>query len=141
MRRHVLVPLGMRSSTLQKPLVTRRSLPARTTPIHRPEPGWSPVFPYNRPHAASSTLLSNVEDMSRWAQRTWDTARSMAGRSSTRELRQLWRPTVATGRSGGRDRPQPHRIELVRGGVPGPPLVSHSGGDVGYLSFVGLAPD
>lgn len=65
MRRHVLMPLGMRHSSLLLANIDRRWLAAP----HMPEKGGViayPVFPYNRIHAGSSTLYSDATDMLRW---------------------------------------------------------------------------
>lgn len=62
-RRHILEHLGMKSSTL---LVKQADPELLTTP-HVYDDSYdvavSPVFPYNRMHAPSSTLYSNVLDM------------------------------------------------------------------------------
>jgi len=64
---HILSPLGMKDSTLLK----KEANPSLLTTPHvlddELEPKVSEAFPYNRMHSPSSTLISNVHDMSRWA--------------------------------------------------------------------------
>lgn len=65
-RDSILRPTGMTSSTLYYPETDKSRLATphvaeQETPARR-----SDVFPYNRRHAGSSTLLSNVDDMLRW---------------------------------------------------------------------------
>lgn len=66
-KHHIFTPLGMKHSTFllkevdPEMLVTAHALDAATKQVAA-----SPVFPYNRKHAPSSCLHSNVEDMSRW---------------------------------------------------------------------------
>ena len=65
-RRTLLAPLKMSRSTLYYPEVDKAML---ATPHIVDEHGMvrrGSVFPYNRPHAGSSTLLSCVDDMLRW---------------------------------------------------------------------------
>src|ERR1044072_9487831 len=63
---NILAPLGMEHSTL---LVRETNPNLLVAPHIRDKNGKvvvSKIFPYNRPHAASSTLYSNIDDMSRW---------------------------------------------------------------------------
>lgn len=60
---HILIPLQMRKSSF---LLSEIDPSFRTSP-HRGIPlSVSPVYPYNRMHAASSTLNSNVIDLAHW---------------------------------------------------------------------------
>ncbi|MEM1002397.1 MAG: serine hydrolase [Bacteroidota bacterium] len=68
MKKHIFEPVGMKNSTFFKPDVPKE---LATNPhvfgdsLHTEV---SEIYPYNRRHAGSSTLHSNVEDMLRWAQ-------------------------------------------------------------------------
>lgn len=64
--RNVLEPLGMHSSSLLLQAVDASLLASGHLLDERGCPRVAPVFPYNRPHAGSSTLYSNVDDMLRW---------------------------------------------------------------------------
>ncbi len=63
----VLAPLGMSASSLLLLKVNRDSMASPHRLDERGHPQVLPVFPYNRRHAGSSTLYSNVEDMLRWS--------------------------------------------------------------------------
>ncbi len=64
---HVLTPVGMRHSTLLMTDVDSANLATGHVGASPGTVAVSPVYPYNRRHAASSTLHSNVDDMLRWA--------------------------------------------------------------------------
>jgi CubicO group peptidase (beta-lactamase class C family) len=64
--KRILIPLRMKDSTL---LLERAEKSRLATPHIHDETGWvrpSDVFPYSRPHAPSSTLLTNAVDMTKW---------------------------------------------------------------------------
>ena len=151
-QRHILTPAGMKSSTLLMTDLDSTLLawghvhPGPTTV----EP--SNVYPYNRRHAASSTLHSNVEDMLRWAMinlrrgglngnrilaessyvKLWAPSRDM-----TAELRERYR-------AAGLEPPyETYAVGLSWFVVTyrGKQLINHSGGDRGFRSDLYLAPD
>ena len=66
MARYLLQPLGMRSSSLELQKVDSTLLARPHQLDGQGQPQECKVFPYNRPHAGSSTLISNLEDMIRW---------------------------------------------------------------------------
>jgi CubicO group peptidase (beta-lactamase class C family) len=63
-KENILVPLVMNESSFYAPEI-KRSL--RTAPHTGKPPTVSSVYPYNRMHAPSSTLNTNVLEMSHWA--------------------------------------------------------------------------
>lgn len=68
MKKNIFEPIGMKNSTFFKPEVPQE---LATTPHvigDSLQMEVSNIYPYNRRHAGSSTLHSNVEDMLRWAQ-------------------------------------------------------------------------
>ncbi|MDT0605926.1 serine hydrolase domain-containing protein [Croceitalea rosinachiae] len=68
MKKHIFEPAGMINSTFYKPDVPEElaTKPHVLGPTFKMEE--SSIYPYNRIHAPSSTLQSNVEDMMKWAQ-------------------------------------------------------------------------
>lgn len=65
---HLLSPLGMKASNLCAPREANIEFVARPHVLNaNGESTVSSVYPYNRIHAPSSTLCSNVIEMSRWA--------------------------------------------------------------------------
>jgi CubicO group peptidase (beta-lactamase class C family) len=131
---HILAPLGMKDSTLLR----AEADPKLTTTPHvlgdRLIPVVSPVYPYNRMHAPSSTLHSNLVDMSRWA-----LANLRRGELDGRRILKassydaMWKPTG--------DPKRPVAISWFQAENHGHRTISHGGGDVGYRSLVLLLPD
>ncbi|MEM8927159.1 MAG: serine hydrolase domain-containing protein [Bacteroidota bacterium] len=68
MKKYIFEPAGMSNSTFYQPDVPEElaTKPHVLGPTFKMEE--SPVYPYNRIHAPSSTLQSSVEDMMKWAQ-------------------------------------------------------------------------
>lgn len=134
-RTHILEPLGMSSSSF---------IHAETPKDHRTQ-GHSiahtkridsapcPVYPYNRRHAPSSTLNSNVDDMCRWALANLasgelDGKRILAAAS----YGEMWSREDDTPAIG---------LSWSLASFMGRAIVSHSGGDTGYNSMLMLVPE
>ena len=139
-KREILTPVGMRTSTLMRPEADTSLL---TTPHVSGTTGTPTVgkhFPYNRRHAASSTLLSSVDDMARWAlvnlgRGTIDRTRIL--NASSHQV--LWAPQYASmGAPFGGDSVG---LSWFVGRYKGRRVASHAGGDTGYRSFLLLLPD
>jgi CubicO group peptidase (beta-lactamase class C family) len=148
----ILTPAGMRKSTLLMTDIDSTLLAYGHQPdsagVQRP----TGVYPYNRRHAGSSTLHSNVDDMLRWAQlnlqrgtldgiaivdsfaydRMWKAERDISG--------------VTAQHAENAGEPEPEIRVAVglswflvdRGGRR---FVGHSGGDLGFRTDLVLAPD
>jgi CubicO group peptidase (beta-lactamase class C family) len=134
-RTNILEPLGMKDSSFIHPEIDA----ALRTTGHVGNPARvSDVYPYNRRHAPSSTLNSNVVDMTRWM-----LANLNRGQLDGRRILQaatydaLWTPTVQTSQQGGA------RIGLswFLGERAGRRTVFHAGGDTGFRSYLLLLPD
>ncbi len=132
-RDNILIPLKMKDSTLLK----KKADPQLITTPHVLKEGKtavSPVYPYNRMHAPSSTLISNVADMSRWAMANLNRGELEGKRilkSSTYDI--MW--TKGSSASG------PVGISWFLGDHHGIKTVSHGGGDTGYRSYIMLLPE
>jgi CubicO group peptidase (beta-lactamase class C family) len=134
-QRNILKPLGMKHSTLLKSEANQKLL---TTPHVQGELGVtvSKVFPYNRAHAPSSTLYSNIDDMNRWAMTNLNRGELNGKRilkASSCDL--LWKPqaNVETGRKAG--------LGWFLSQRNGHRLLTHLGADVGFNSLIVLVPD
>jgi len=134
-RRNILKPLGMKHSTL---LIREANRKLLTTPHVQGESGVtvSKVFPYNRAHAPSSTLYSNIDDMNRWAMTNLNRGELNGKRilkASSYDL--LWKPqaVVETVRKAG--------LGWFLSQRNGHQLLTHLGADVGFNSLIVLAPD
>jgi len=144
---HLLKPLGMRSSTLLLEAADPSRLAAGyTTAPGSSEPKPIAAYPYNRAHGPSSGLISDVEDMARWAMAnlnrgTLDGVRILESKSYDT----LWKPAaeVEFRRPDGETRkPGLHVglswfLEEKNGHL----VVSHGGGDDGFITALMLIPD
>jgi CubicO group peptidase (beta-lactamase class C family) len=130
---HILKPLGMKSSTLlvkeaDKSLLTSPHVVGRDY-----ETVVSKVFPYNRAHSPSSTLYSNVLDMSRWAMANINRGELDGKRilkASSYDL--MWKPDEKFKQIG---------ISWFLGDHRGHRMVLHAGGDVGFRSYIAILPE
>lgn len=132
--RHILKPLDMKSSTL---LVKQANSKLLTTPHilgDSYDTEVSKVFPYNRMHSPSSTLYSNVLDMCRWAMANINRGELDGKRilkSSTYDL--MWKPAGEQWQQIG--------ISWFLRKYKDYMVVTHSGGDVGFVSNLVLLPE
>jgi CubicO group peptidase (beta-lactamase class C family) len=136
-KEHLLLPLGMDSSTFLKMEVAPQH--ATTPHIVLPPTVVSPEYPYNRAHAPSSTLHSSVRELCTWAlmnlnQGEFGGQRILRGTS----FEQLWHPDQQT----GPDHPNEFVglswfIDTYRGQR----RISHDGADIGFQSSLALLPD
>lgn len=96
----------------------------------------SKVFPYNRAHGPSSTLTSNVLDISRWAMMNLGRGELEGVRilkDATYDL--LWNP-VATIKSNKEDIGISWFLSKHRGYT----VIGHEGSDIGFRTSLGLIP-
>lgn len=148
---NILRPAGMTSSTL----LLRDADPALLASGYmRPRGGGyaslRPVaaYPYNREHGPSSDLMSSVDDMLRWALINLNLGeldgRRILKRSTYEEL---WKPAVEVEFCRAGDRSACRKpgawvgISWFIETKDGHPLISHSGGDDGFMTDLVLAPD
>ena len=131
---HVLEPLGMKSSSFIYPEIDER---LRTTGHIGNPARVSPVYPYNRRHAPSSTLNSNVIDMARWTLANLNRGQLEGHRILRPESYEaLWTPATQTSMDGAR-----MGLSWFLGDHAGRRTVFHPGGDTGFRSYVMLLPD
>ncbi|MGB2964775.1 MAG: serine hydrolase domain-containing protein [Anaerolineales bacterium] len=131
-KENILAPLGMDQSTFLKEEIP----PELETTPHLDEGVVSEVYPYNRPHAPSSTLHSNVLEMSYWAianmnRGTFNDMKILS--ESSYDL--LWTPhvQVQTGVSMGLG-------WFLKRSEEGD-WVYHDGGDVGFRTSFTMLPE
>jgi CubicO group peptidase (beta-lactamase class C family) len=134
---HILTPLGMKDSTL----LVKQANPKLLAWGHELDGNGNPfpskVYPYNRIHSPSSDLHSNVADMSRWAIANMNRGELDGKRilkASTYDL--LWK---RSGELGGK--PSPVGISWFIGEMRGEKMVSHNGGDTGFLTGFAMLPE
>jgi CubicO group peptidase (beta-lactamase class C family) len=133
-KRHILEPLRMQSSTL----LVKKASPQFLTSPHVVGGSYdvevSKVFPYNRMHSPSSTLYSSVLDMSRWAMANLNRGELDGKRilkSTTYDL--MWKPAGEQFQQIG--------ISWFLRKHKEHATVGHSGGDTGFASNLVMIPD
>lgn len=133
-KHHILEPLRMKDSTL----LVKQADPQLLTSPHVIGQSYdtevSKVFPYNRMHSPSSTLYSNVLDMCRWAMANLNRGELDGKRilkSSTYDL--MWKPAGEKWQQIG--------ISWFLRKYKNYAIVTHSGGDVGFVSNLVLIPE
>jgi CubicO group peptidase (beta-lactamase class C family) len=140
---HILTPVGMRKSTFLLREVDQNLL---ASPHHLDDRGnvvESEIFPYSRPYAPCGGLFSNVEDMTRWAlinlnRGALNGTRILA--ESSYEV--LWAAQVDTGWiEFGSPKSSSYGCGWSINEIEGHPIFSHGGGELGYQSFILLAPE
>jgi len=153
---HILEPLEMKYSTLLKKKADPKLL---TTPhvVGNSAVVVSKVFPYNRMHAPSSTLISNVIDMGRWAIANLNrgelgSKRILEG-SSYDLLFEPWGGSQEEGVDTFRhenldsqtiyhgDHETGNGLGWFYGVHRGRRVVYHAGRDTGFRSYIALLPD
>lgn len=151
MPRHIFTPLGVKQTTLLMTDVDSANLARGHVRDTTGRAVLSSVYQYNRPHAAGSTLHSNLSDMLRWVATNLRRGELDGHRIlSVAAIDQMW--TMAYDRTGeiterARRSGRPMRYGSIGQGLGwrvlslgGQDLVSHSGADVGFRSDVLLWP-
>lgn len=136
MKEHVLQPAGMSNSTFLKPEVPKELATKPHVLGDSLEVRVNAHYPYNRRHAPSSTLHSNVEDMLRWATLHLEGGKMDGAQLFSKETyKQLTTPTL----------PSYEDDSIALGWfvsyVDSIKVIEHWGGDDGYLSYFGFIPD
>jgi len=138
---HILVPLGMNESTMLARKVNRRRLVLGHVLDSEGDFSPSKVYPYNRAHSPSSGLISNAKDMTRWAVANLNRGELRGRRilrSKTYDV--MWKSARELGDlagSSGTSVGMGWFLKSHRGNL----LVTHSGGDTGFLSDLALLPE
>ena len=97
-------------------------------------PKVSSIFPYNRMHTPSSTLISNIEDMCRWLQANLNKGEFEGKRIlKTSSYDVLWKVANESSRQVG--------ISWFIGRLNKHRTIYHTGADVGYHSYLLLIPE
>jgi len=131
---YILTPLGMNESSFIYPDINES---LRTTGHVSSPPRVSPVYPYNRRHAPSSTLNSSVAEMTKWMLANLNRGELNGSRIlETESYELLWTPTADTTRDGAQI-----GLSWFLSEYNGHRTVFHSGGDTGFRSYLLMLPD
>ena len=132
-QKSILTPLKMTHSTLLKKQVDPNLL---TTPHVKRGVNTviSEIYPYNRMHGPSSCLISNVNDMSRWAM-------ANLNHGELDGVRILKESAYDTMWNKGNEVSGNVGICWKLGEHNGLKTIYHGGADIGYMSFVMMVPE
>jgi CubicO group peptidase (beta-lactamase class C family) len=132
----ILEPLGMNSSTL----LLKKADPSRLAEGHTRAKDGSVEhikhYPYNRAHTPSSNLHSCASDIARWM-----IANLNGGELDGRRILKhsshasMWKPEAETGKAGSQV-----GLSWFLDESKGNRLVSHAGGDDGFLTYLCMCP-
>ena len=139
MQEFIFAPLGMDHSTF----LLGEADAGLLTVGHRNQPPdptvnpW-PFFPFNRPHGPAAGLITNVDDMNKWAMALLNGGELDGNRILAAEsLHQIWSPASTYGAGGLL---QDYGLGWFMGEDQGHSFVWHPGGIPGYASNLILAP-
>ncbi|MFF2015415.1 serine hydrolase domain-containing protein [Paenibacillus sp. NPDC058177] len=141
MKEYILEPVGMQSSSFLKQEVEAHLAAPHVLRTSAGYGGYvSDVFPYNRAHAPSSTLYTNIEDMCQYMLMHLNQGLAKNGYHSLQSgsYDEMWKPHAATGY--GQEKAQ-IGLGWFLGEYKGRRIFSHSGWDTGFLSDLILLPD
>jgi CubicO group peptidase (beta-lactamase class C family) len=141
-QQHILNPLGMKNSTL----LYRDADPSLLSDGHvldtRGNPIVSEAYPYNRIHSPSSNLHSNAMDMTRWAIANMNHGELNGERilnASTYSW--MWRPSEDIGDAAAGTFVTAEGVSWYVGTYREHFFVTHSGGDLGFITDLAMLPD
>lgn len=136
MKKYLFEPIGMANTTFVKPDVPEKLATAAHVLNQNLEMAVSPVYPYNRRHAPSSTMHANIHDMLLWAKMYLNKGVMNQKRIiSAKAYQALTTSLVKTGR----------RDSICLGWFTTPVrkyrMLRHSGGDTGFTTYFGFIPE
>lgn len=136
MKKNIFEPVGMTNTTFYKPdvpeeLATKPHILGKQLEITTGD-----FYPYNRIHAPSSTLHSNVDDMLLWAKVNLNKGTINGKKIYNKDSYQLL--TSGQIKVGKKDS---ICLSWFTGHVGAFKMLRHSGGDEGYRTFFGFIPE
>jgi len=138
---HILSPLGMTNSTLLYTDIDPKLLSDGHVLDSNGNPAISPAYPYNRIHSPSSNLHSNAVDMMRWAIANMNHGELDGVRIlPAAAYASMWKPAQAVGAPAIGTHVTAEGISWYLGSYRGNFLVTHSGGDLGFITDLAMLP-
>ncbi|MFY0603235.1 MAG: serine hydrolase [Flavobacteriaceae bacterium] len=135
MSENIFEPIGMKNSTFFKPDVSLDLATMGHIYGDSLQTVVSNIYPYNRRHAGSSTLHSNVEDMLLWANLYLNKG-TINGKEIFSEASYNLLTTIQT--KDGQDKVC---LSWFPGKLNGSPIYYHEGQDIGFNTFFGFIPE
>ena len=140
-RKYILTPLAMSNSSLLYRDIDPKLLSDGHVLDAHGRPAISKAYPYNRIHSPSSNLHSNALDMTRWAMANMnhgelDGKRILPAKTYAR----MWQPRTDVGEPAVGTHVTAEGISWYLGKYRGHFLVTHSGGDLGFITDLAMLP-
>lgn len=135
MKANIFEPVGMKNSTFFKPDVPKNLATKPHVIGDSLNIVVSKIYPYNRKHAGSSTLHSNIEDMLLWAEVNMNKGiinKKRIYKESSYELLTTSQTKVNKTKSVG--------LSWFLNNINDYKIVFHQGGDTGYSTFFAFIP-
>lgn len=135
MKKYIFEPIGMKNSTFFKPDVPKELATVGHILGDSLQQEVSAIYPYNRRHAGSSTLHSNIEDMLLWAKMYLNKGTINGKQIFSKESYKLL-TSVHT--------PEDTRkicLSWFPRKINNSPIFYHQGQDTGFNSFFGFLPE
>ena len=137
MKKYIFEPIGMVNSTFYKPDVPGKLATKPHILGDSLEMSVSDIYPYNRIHAPSSTLHSNINDMLLWAKVNLNQGEINGERIySKASYNLLTAPEIKTGYKD-----YSICLSWFSGYFGDHRMIMHTGGDRGYRTYFGLIPE
>lgn len=135
MKKNIFEPIGMKNSTFFKPEIPKDLATQPHILGDNLQMVVSKVYPYNRRHAGSSTLHSNIEDMLLWAQLYLNKGTIRGKQIFSKKSYDL---LTSTHTYNGKRKVH---LSWFSGKLNDSPIYYHSGQDTGYNSVFGFMPE
>ncbi len=135
MKKNIFEPIGMKNSTFFKPEVPKNLATQPHVLGDSLQLVVSKIYPYNRRHAGSSTLHSNIEDMLLWA-KVYLNKGSINGKQIFSKKSYELLTSIHS--------PEGQRkvcLSWFLGKINDSEIYNHSGQDTGYKTFFGFMPE
>lgn len=136
MKKHIFDPIGMKYSTFLQPEVPKKLATAPHELDKNLAMAVRPVYPYNRRHAPSSTLHSNIHDMLLWAKMYLN--KGIINQKQIISAKSYQALTTAQMKTGKRESVC---LSWFARPVKNYRLVNHAGGDPGFTTYFGFIPE
>ena len=136
MKKNIFEPLGMKNSTFYKPEVPEKLATQPHWLNQNLKMAVGDFYPYNRKHAPSSTLHSNIEDMLLWAQINLNQGKFQGKRIYNKKSYEIL--TTSQRKAWGNNE---ICLSWFSGKIGKYQIFKHSGGDEGYRTFFAFVPE
>lgn len=136
MKKYIFEPVGMTNSTFYKPEVPQKLATKPHTLGNQLEMSVGDLYPYNRIHAPSSTLHSNIDDLLLWAKVNLNKGK-INGKSIYNDNSYALL-TSGSVKTKGKDS---ICLSWFASQIGDYRMLGHSGGDEGYRTYFGFIPE